>query len=564
MRRPGVIAGPFFYPEKSDNTLMKLLLISFLFSIPVFAQSELPMLLEEVSGINRGELCSEADFNACAKSLCGEPSKSAPAESESQIERYNEAKFGTIAEVEKKIRSLIEERRASNQTVFTKMKEDPGYAFQNWDGFQQDKKSFDTLFPDLDISYNSKKDTLTVKPKKSVTDPEYRKRLEAFAERAHTFLRAQPYDLQAKKIISQDEYNMMEEKKFNYSFKNGGLCPTSECRQDVLKKLAPSLNRLAGEFENANNDRAAIDNLTTECLSNYIKMSIDQDDIDKFREVLPGVKEDFIKKGMADFSEHSRAAFKAYLDNELDVSLDFDDRGSPLKLLHNSSQDTDVEKDLLRYLSRNDSAEYFEPFSGIRVCESFNDASLSDAFAVADWAKNNRNPDIDPIKKDTVYFSLQTCRHHHGAGKFVAAHELAHALSYIFHKEGLSKSSLEAYRKTRACAGEMSPDESEPQHKLHPGDAITTEEDMADIIAFKTTRGEKNLGTCILLTAKNGDYYQTFGEPLTLEIPKQKTHSPSFVRLIREAIYKTEALPKSCEQVAKEYRHNFKDNKLCI
>lgn len=541
---------------------MKLLLISFLFSLPAFAQSELPMLLEGVSNVNRPELCTEADFNACAKSLCGDPSANVPKESESQIERYNADKFGAIAEVERKIRSLIEERRAKNQSVFTKMKEDPASTFQNWDGFQQDKKSFDTLSPDLDISYNARTDTLTVKPKRSIKDPEYRKRLEIFSERAHTYLRAQPYDLFLKKRISQDDYYKMEEKKFDYSFRNGALCSTPECRKDVLEKLTPTLAKLASDFESVNNNQQSINDLTTECLSNYIKMSIDQDDIDKFRKLLPGIREEFFKKGMADFSEHSRAAFKEYLDKKVDFRFDFEDRGSPLKLL-NSPSDRNVEQELLRFLSRNDSVEGYLPFSGIKVCESFNDANMSDAFYVADLANNNGNHDSIPLENDTMTLSLKTCRYHK-AGRFVVAHELGHALGYAFHKEGLSKESLEAYRKTRECASGMSPVKGTPRFNLHPGDVLTTEEDMADIIAFKTTRGEKELGTCVLLTSKDGDYYQTYGERLSLEVVENKTHSPSFVRLIREAIYKSERLPKTCEPVVKEYRHNYKDTKLCI
>ena len=520
------------------------------------------MLLEGLGNVNRVELCSEADFNACAKSLCGQPPSNAPQESQDQIERYNEAKFGSLAEVEKKIRYLIEEKRAANQAVFTKMKEDPNYAFQNWNGFQQDKKSFDTLSPDLDISYNAKTDTLTIRPKKSVKDPEYKKRLEVFAERAHTFLRAQPYDLFLKKLISQDDYYKMEERKFNYSFKNGALCTSQECRQDVLGKLTPALVKLASDFERVNNDRTTIDDLTTECLSNYIKMSIDQDDIDKFRELLPDVKKEFLRTGMADFSEHSRSAFKEYLDKKVSFKFDFEERGSPLTLL-NTPSDRNIEQDLLQYLSRNDSAEYYEPFSGLKVCESFNEASMSDAFYAADLANKGGDHHAVPLEKDTVTLSLQTCRYHK-AGEFVVAHELAHALSYALHKEGLSKSSLEAYRKTRECARGMSPEKAQPKYNLHPGDVLTTEEDMADIIAFKTTRGEKSLGTCVLLTSKNGDYYQTFGEPLSLDVPQGKTHSLSFVRLVREAIYKTEQLPKTCEPVVKEYRSAYKDNKLCI
>ena len=93
--------------------------------------------------------------------------------------------------------------------------------------------------------------------------------------------------------------------------------------------------------------------------------------------------------------------------------------------------------------------------------------------------------DLDP-EKDTIRVSMFSCtQHSHGKG--ILAHELGHALSWLFFKYRLSKPSYGKFMELRKCANTLyKKDKSDrkPALLVHEGDHYRTEEDTADLISF--------------------------------------------------------------------------------
>jgi len=154
--------------------------------------------------------------------------------------------------------------------------------------------------------------------------------------------------------------------------------------------------------------------------------------------------------------------------------------------------------------------------------------------------------------KDNIAVSKFSCTHP-TQGKSVAAHELGHAISYAFYEKKLSPESYEEFKKLRACA------DSHHKQKItkapnpilhHPGDSLRTEEDTADLIAYRTFPDTANIFECALLeTSGDGSFYKD----LSLENKETRdTHSSSLFRVIMEFVHKKKKVPESCLAVMKE------------
>lgn len=546
---------------------MKKFFLLILFSSSLFAQSELPMLIKEATNLNSTtEQCTEADFQKCATALCGDPSIHAETHQEiDPLKEYDEKKFGAIDDVEKKIRSVIEKRRVVNQGVLNTVRGNSSQLLKEWTDFEWDLYASKALLPDLDISYDEGKDILLVKPKTGIAgSDEYKKWLNESAVKIHDFFRAHPYDLYLSKVLPLNAYHKLEANKKIGGPEVGRLCQDEECRKNVTSKIQSSFDKSIDEFLKKNNDSTFINDLVTRCLSNYIQISVEQDKINQFKKLLPEVKETYLNRGMEQFSKKSRKRFKEYLDNELQFVFDHDQMRTAKQLLKDSDiiDKKDLEQQVLNDISRNrESPEFFNPFPRIPICSSFNDDKFEDAFLMAVESYSYDEEESEK-RKDKITLSMSTCRFHR-AGKFVVAHEIGHALSLAFSKGKLSQSSLKEYREIRGCASSASPHKGAPYLNMHPGDIETTEEDTADLFAFKAMRGEEEAAMCNLLSS-NGNKYLHGEEELQLTPLEKESHSAPLVRLIRQAIYQMEKIPPVCEPVVKEYRSVYKDNKLCL
>ncbi len=135
-------------------------------------------------------------------------------------------------------------------------------------------------------------------------------------------------------------------------------------------------------------------------------------------------------------------------------------------------------------------------------------------------------------------------------GEQIFAHELGHALSYAFHEKRLSESSYKEFLKDRSCMNQLngvSDFESPLPFMPHPGDRFRTEEDTADLIAFRFGQGRETLMSCALLEP---DYELTqYVHPSLLNRISLDTHSSPLTRAVREAIHKSIPLPTACNEL---------------
>ena len=160
-------------------------------------------------------------------------------------------------------------------------------------------------------------------------------------------------------------------------------------------------------------------------------------------------------------------------------------------------------------------------------------------------------------RHNKISLSLFSCTFHEH-GKQGLAHELAHAMSYLFASNKLSEKSYGKYKELRKCASKRykkgAPYTLSKPSKKHPfyhnNDRFKTEEDTADLIAYKVFQEDSGPLFCAGLTlSKNGEKY----EPLALFQPSYK-HSAALLRTIIHAIHKRIKLPESCQQVVDMYK----------
>ena len=165
------------------------------------------------------------------------------------------------------------------------------------------------------------------------------------------------------------------------------------------------------------------------------------------------------------------------------------------------------------------------------------------------------------LRKNRISLSLLSCTFHEH-GKHDLAHEIGHALSYLFNSNKLSEKSYGKYKELRECASKRykkgaphTLSKPSKNHRLyHNNDKLKTEEDTADLIAYKVFQDDSGPLFCSSLTpSKNGERY----ESLTMFQPGK--HSATLLRTIMEAIHKRIELPPSCQQVVDIYsdRINF-------
>lgn len=127
----------------------------------------------------------------------------------------------------------------------------------------------------------------------------------------------------------------------------------------------------------------------------------------------------------------------------------------------------------------------------------------------------------------------------------------------------LSKESYIEYLKLRKCASSLYQNQLNlrsyhySNQFTHSEDHQRSEEDMADIISFKTFQNEPTLYSCTLLTPQiDGTIYQ----PLKLYAVESKlnSHSETLLRILREAIHKKIKLPKSCKKLIDKNVKDFR------
>ena len=547
-------------------TIFTSLLFSIILSTKVYAQGELVLHLENLSNMKDGPKvdhksgCTPSDYQACAKALCGDVKKHENVMNGVSLDQYNEAKFGKISDIEQSIRKILDERKQFYFNLLSGAKKNPLLVLSLWAPKEWDQKSIDAFAPDLKVNYKVENDELIVVPKDNVTDPEYKAVLIEFAEKYKVYLRKNPTHLYTQKLISIDHTVLLSKNLHAINYSVGSLCSSDICKNKLAKKVSSPIIQNIEKFITFNNDEKILKDKLAECLSNYIKNAIETEKVEEFKKLLPSVKERFISKGMSGFSEHSRQAFRNYLENNVKFDLDIGSPASPIENLKASQKMDTAGKDLELYPRLLDTKHGFNDFKSkeetIPVCSTTNDLSFQNSFS----------PPDSNLGKSNLVFSVRSCRHQK-AGERIVAHELGHVLSYMVGKSAISASSMESYYKQRTCVKGWNPNqENFPYYSLHPKEvkeARYTEEDMADFLSYKTFKGSSEMGGCISLTTEGDKFSQLIKDPIFQSTPIYFRHTLPFVRLLREAIYVLDDIPKSCHPVIQEYREIYKDRTLC-
>lgn len=344
-------------------------------------------------------------------------------------------------------------------------------------------------------------------------------------------------------------------------------CTTPNC-MNAYQAYFQSINgkNLFENYKKGLDDPQALERSMTRCVANIIAaetMESSQVKSQKlFAEVLPTV----LKNVVGNFSDQTKKHYTNYFNKQFAVSSkmiskgDLSNSATPLERydqIFTSVAADPVASDYdeattLREIIRHSDGEIPNPLASSQFCNSDPIANSWDSYFSVDRAKTilkmQGDANYSLPEKDTLYVSPFTCNHA-APGKSIVAHELGHAINEGFLKKKSSSHSAQIYMKLRKCVssnhvlGQKAIDNPELSFQ---GDYLKTEEDTADLIAFMAYKNEQTPYTCSLL--KQDDTNSKFID-LYLAEDEESIHSPSFYRLMMEAINKGIALPPSCQVV---------------
>ena len=147
-------------------------------------------------------------------------------------------------------------------------------------------------------------------------------------------------------------------------------------------------------------------------------------------------------------------------------------------------------------------------------------------------------------------------------GEQITGHELAHALSFLFMNLGRSEESFNKFLNVRnKCVNSFyqTPILKPGYPDFHKDDQFRSEEDMADLIQGLLYDDEKKLLLSCALLRYNPN---TRKMDSSLENPNlDDPHTASFLRLLREAVYKDIHLPPSCQRIINENSNSYRFKK---
>lgn len=335
------------------------------------------------------------------------------------------------------------------------------------------------------------------------------------------------------------------------NFRSTSLCTDQACRQSVkdLKKLRVKsvMKQLTDRYRDPHLNKKAL----ATCTSALMIPAEKKAQIESFQHKIPGLLENFINKGMQGASDHSKQAFrKFYQDN---ISPYFG-----LRDVNDIKQIDDYEKSMDAHplmpeegdeLETAESLLFDGPMGQVPLCASYVELPIAgDAYALDSRKSSGRLMLISP-------FSCQ----HTAYGESIFSHELGHALSDAHKQNGLSPNSKIEFQKMRDCSKISHPTDqpAQPGVLFHQGDNLYTEEDTADLHAFRSNPDGLTFSCALLKPSLDKQAY----ENLSLIGAPGDNHSPGLLRAIRETHFKDKPLPASCKQLMDSDTQGLKLNK---
>lgn len=365
-----------------------------------------------------------------------------------------------------------------------------------------------------------------------------------------------------------DKHNYLHRIKedFNYFYKkinNLFSCAKYDgCKKWVRESLESLINQYSIPMEEYKEREL------NRCLSIYATNLEYENRIKDFKNNYEKYKDRFINHAIPNLSPETKSAFKAFLDNELEISPPLlvksvdefllDDVNTGKNYLLNKTTIPNI-----KYLLRDDFSPNGRIVDASHACPMFRH-----------FRSNIDGDSVSSRKKEkSLSISMFSCVNHEH-GKNIFAHELAHAFDYWFSEiesphSRISDTSKEEHQKLRECINnKYLQSEIEDPDALFPNDRLRTEEDMADVISYRVFESDDNfLYQCTLLEMdKSANQFIVYGEKGLDSLrkigmpPFPDPHSHAMVRVLNEAIYKKKPLSPSCKKliIDHEDRIDFK------
>ena len=229
---------------------------------------------------------------------------------------------------------------------------------------------------------------------------------------------------------------------------SSAVCTGQDCRKALQKIINNYDFNGAADVLALNDDqkKKMFRQAMSYCKSKYVSSILDDPNEGDVKKMYSEIKEKFLDNVFSHYSESSKKVFSSYLSNRLKVRGKKEDgwnffnrveqyhiqvRNEPA-FAKKCVSDEDCIREVFFY--RNDEGK-IDPLKGFSPCRSR-------------WSRIGG--DYFVPKEDAVYLSSFSCNHQ-SRGKRVLAHELGHALSWVFYQKKLSDSSFKKYLETREC-----------------------------------------------------------------------------------------------------------------
>ncbi|MFY7992827.1 MAG: hypothetical protein ACOVP4_06020 [Bacteriovoracaceae bacterium] len=310
-------------------------------------------------------------------------------------------------------------------------------------------------------------------------------------------------------------------------------CRDQVCRKGVLSYINEiELNSLLSSIAsgvhinevdiNAAAEKCYSNNLYKKYLNNRSKPMIDD---------FPRILDNFISTGLNGFSTSCREQFSKHAKENIKIHFDL------------SRETVRPLPELLKHISSTFNHEELVNYRDINILETFPGCGET-------------LPGGNSYSNSSIALSPFTCKYlPYGEG--VLSHELGHAFSDAIKKGILSKECIEPLKELRSCVKKQFITEGlklESEYpKMFDDDEWKTEEDTADIFAFRATSNNVQF-KCALLSQSEDRMSYVFSTSYN----PSESHSPAMVRVVREALYRGKVISSDCREAMKEEYPNYK------
>ena len=352
------------------------------------------------------------------------------------------------------------------------------------------------------------------------------------------------------------------------------LCDVKECERIFVDFFSSTkVKNQISEFERVLKTPKTIERSIAKCKAQVIAADLKSTSEAKAFEQFNKARSKIIERFVPLFSPHSQSLMRDYLITKLsgshrDIKKGNTRRDPYLSLRQEIQEHLRFQNSLIpidredfyaeKIIQTSNNPELIYPFEGVNPCSKMN-SNAWDSFLPTHTAQDRFKEDEKRYAKtyaphDAVFVSDFSCQHTQ-YGMHNVSHEIGHALNSLFLNTELSPESKKKYDEMRTCAADLYPKSRKSMvFYSAPGDKVTTEEDMADLIAFQAFKDDKKIYSCALLKPSN--VFSGYQDLKFFDDDSDNVHTTSLMRSLQEAFQKDLTIPQSClESIEKEASH---------